>query len=237
MQWPSTKVVRRSLRTGLHPITVLAHELGAASRGTSTPRRLPPSRRPTLDRACRRRCLNSARRGPSRPRRGLSRLHAERRAQRLRRRCGPEHASTLARLRDALPADHDVRSALLCTYGLDPRFFEAEVLPALLPPSSRRRRRRLTGRYLHEERPDAVPPWKCSTTISTGDGPQLLLGYRQVALGGPAFHPKLLVAEYADRLRVVVASANLTRPGWTSLFELFVVDALRARPPTHGPSA
>jgi len=39
----------------------------------------------------------------------------------------------LGRLREALLPNTDVRSALLCTYGLDPRFFEAEILPALLP--------------------------------------------------------------------------------------------------------
>ena len=50
-------------------------------------------------------------------------------------------------------------------------------------------------------------------------------------LGGAAFHPKLLVAEYDDQIRVVVGSANLTRPGWTSLFELFVVEALERGEP------
>src|SRR5262249_9123889 len=44
--------------------------------------------------------------------------------------------------------------------------------------------------------------------------------------GRLAFHPKLLVLDYGEVVRVVVSSANLTRSGWTSALELFFFEDL-----------
>lgn len=135
----------------------------------------------------------------------------------------------LARLKEALRPSEDVRSAFLVTYGLDPRFFEAEVLPALLPTKlANDATAGSLSAYLHEaDQAAATAPIEVLYDHLTGEGPQLFNRYRQVVLGNRAFHPKLILAEYDDALRAVVASANLTRPGWTSLFELFVVDELQ----------
>jgi hypothetical protein len=142
-------------------------------------------------------------------------------------------ATPLSRLKDALVPEKDVHSAFLVTYGLDPRFFEAEVIPALVPTKlANDASAGSLSAYVHEaDQTAATTPVEVLYDHLTGEGPQLLLGYRQVSLGGAAFHPKLLVAEYDDLLRVIVASANLTRPGWTSLFELFVVEELRRGQP------
>jgi len=145
-------------------------------------------------------------------------------------------APPLARLREALLPDTDVLSALLCTYGLDPRFFEAEVLPALLPTRlfSDVSSGSLAGYLFEADEATAQTPVEVFYDhITDGEGGQLHLAYQRVDLGSRAFHPKLIVAEYEDRLRVIVSSANLTRPAWTSLFELFVVDDLVKGEP-HG---
>lgn len=141
----------------------------------------------------------------------------------------------LSRLRDSLLPDTDVRAALLCTYGLDPQFFEAEILPALLPTAlGTDASAGSLSAYLYEaDGATATSRIEVLYDHLVADGPQLFLGYRQIDLGGRAFHPKILIAEYEDRLRVVVASANLTRAGWTSLFELMFVDDLLPGVP-HG---
>ena len=41
----------------------------------------------------------------------------------------------LARIRDVFLPNREPRSALFCTYGFDARFFEEEILPAMLPNS------------------------------------------------------------------------------------------------------
>lgn len=137
-------------------------------------------------------------------------------------------ATPLARLKETLLPNQDVRSSFLVTYGLDARFFEAEVLPALVP--TKLGNDASTGSlsaYLHDaDQAAATTPIDVLYDHLLGDGPQLFQSYRQITLGGQAFHPKLVTAEYEDRLRVIVASANLTRPGWTSLFELFVAEDL-----------
>lgn len=141
----------------------------------------------------------------------------------------------LGRLREALLPNTDVRSALLCTYGLDPRFFEAEILPALLPTrlSSDANSGSISAYLFEADEALAQTPVDVYYDHIMGEGMQLKLAYQQVDLRPRAFHPKLLVAEYDDRLRVIVGSANLTRPAWTSLFELFVVEDLLEGQP-HG---
>src|SRR5688572_26566421 len=101
----------------------------------------------------------------------------------------------LSRLKETLVADQDVRSALLVTYGLDPRFFEAEVLPALVPGKLLADASAGSlGAYVHEaDQLVATTPIEVLYDHLTGEGPQLLCAYRQVNTG-QAFHPKLLVA-------------------------------------------
>jgi hypothetical protein len=60
----------------------------------------------------------------------------------------------------------------------------------------------------------------------TSDGPGLPYIAAPVDVKPRAFHPKLTLLEYEDRFRVIVSSANLTRPAWTNLLELFVVEDL-----------
>jgi hypothetical protein len=43
--------------------------------------------------------------------------------------------TAFARLRDVFLPGREPERAVFCTYGFDARFFEAEVLPAMLPES------------------------------------------------------------------------------------------------------
>lgn len=143
-------------------------------------------------------------------------------------------AVPLARLKDVLLPRQDVRSAWLTTYGLDAQFFEAEILPGLVP--TRLPHDAQTGSlsaYLHEaDQTTATVPVDVLYDHLTGESNKLFLNYRRVDLGNAAFHPKVLVAEYDDVLRVVVTSANLTRAGWTSQFEVFTMQDLRRNVPS-----
>src|SRR3954447_6851809 len=138
-------------------------------------------RRPRSDRRCR---------NISGPRRRLSWFHAERSAERLRG-LRPEVGlmPPFSRLREALVPDTDVRSALLCTYGLDAQFFEAEILPDLLPRAlATDATAGSLSAYLYEaDGATATSHIEVLYDHLTGDGPQLFLGYRQINLGGRAF--------------------------------------------------
>jgi hypothetical protein len=138
----------------------------------------------------------------------------------------------MARLRDSFLPE-DPRSALFCTYGLDARFFEAEILPATFPV-------RLTldresgSRAAYFAAADAAlqaAPVLVFFDHLTDDGPGLPYVAARVDVKPRAFQPKLMVLEYEDRFRVAVSSANLTRPAWTSLLELFIVEDLKPGEP------
>lgn len=133
----------------------------------------------------------------------------------------------LARLRDSF-LQEDPRSAVFCTYGFDARFFEAEILPAVFPV--RLRVDRESGsRAAYFAAADAAlqaAPVLVFFDHLNDDGPELPYVASRVDVQPRAFHPKLIVLEYEDRLRVIVSSANLTRPAWTNLLELFVVEDL-----------
>jgi len=133
-----------------------------------------------------------------------------------------------ARLREAFDPNRDAEAAFLCTFGLDAPFFESEILPALVPsglpldPQAGSR-----GAYLHAADEVLGPtPVEVLYDHMVSAGPQLLANYRRVVAGTGAFHPKLVLVDYGNRIRAVVSSANLTRPAWTSLFELLVVEDL-----------
>lgn len=133
-----------------------------------------------------------------------------------------------ARLREAFDPTKDAEAAFLCTFGLDAPFFESEILPALVPsglpldPQSGS-----GGAYLHAaDEVLGTTPVEVLYDHMVSAGPQLLVTYRRVVAGTGAFHPKLALVDYGNRMRAVVSSANLTRPAWTSLFELFVVEDL-----------
>jgi hypothetical protein len=137
-------------------------------------------------------------------------------------------SSPLARLRDSFVSGIDPRSALFCTYGFDAPFFEAEILAAVFP--ARLNLDRESGSragYLN-----AADTLMQSSPVLvffdhlTSDGPGLPYVAARVDVKPRAFHAKLMVLEYDDRFRVVVSSANLTRPAWTNLLELFVFEDL-----------
>lgn len=136
--------------------------------------------------------------------------------------------SALARLRDVFLRGEEPQRALFCTYGFDARFFEAEVLPAMLP----------NGLALDREAGSATAYLNAGDVALQrrdvfvfydhllGEGPELLYGAWPVDVLPRRFHAKLILLDYGDRVRVVVGSANLTRAAWTSLFELWVVEDL-----------
>lgn len=135
-------------------------------------------------------------------------------------------STPFSRLRDTFLDGRDPERALFCTFGLDAHFFEAEVLPALFP--NRLALDRQAGSavgYLN-----AADRALQGRTIAVfydhllGEGPQLPYLAQRVSVRPRAFHPKLALLDYGDKIRAVVSSANLTRAAWTELLELFVVE-------------
>lgn len=136
--------------------------------------------------------------------------------------------SRLARIKDVFLPEREPDAALFCTYGFDARFFEAEVLPAMFPLSLTVDRESGSEKaYLHAA--DVLLARKQVNIFYdhlAEEGPELDYSPRRVDTGNRAFHPKLIVLDYGDLVRVVVGSANLTRPAWTHLLELFRVEDL-----------
>lgn len=135
----------------------------------------------------------------------------------------------LARLRDVFVPNVDPERAYFCTYGFDPRFFEAELLPALLPNSvSVDREAGSESAYLNAadtalQRRDVGVFYD---HLAEGEGPELLYGSWPVDVRPGAFHAKLMLLDYGDTVRAVISSANLTAAAWTRNLELFVVEDL-----------
>jgi hypothetical protein len=136
-------------------------------------------------------------------------------------------STAFSRLREVFLDDREPQQALFCTYGLSAEFFEGEVLPALFP--ERLQLDRLAGSaagYLNAaDRTLQSVPVTVFYDHLLGDGNQLQYVADKVPVSG-AFHPKLMLLDYGDRLRAVVSSANLTRAAWTQLLELFLVEDL-----------
>jgi hypothetical protein len=134
----------------------------------------------------------------------------------------------LGRLWDLMLVGREPQAALFCTYGFDARFFEAEVLPALFPVSlTLDRESGSPAAYLNAA--DSALP---RTTVGVFydhllSGPELVYGSWRVDVAPRAFHPKLTLLDYGDVIRVAISSANLSRSGWSSQLELFVVEELR----------
>ena len=141
-------------------------------------------------------------------------------------------STSFSRLREVFLDDREPQQALFSTYGLDAEFFEAEVLPALFP--ERLQLDRLGGSavgYLNAaDRALQSVPVTVFYDHLLGDGNQLQYVPYRVPVRG-AFHPKLMLLDYGDRLRAVVSSANLTRAAWTQLLELFLVEELLPNEP------
>jgi hypothetical protein len=136
--------------------------------------------------------------------------------------------SGLARLRDLFRPDREPEEALFCTYGFDARFFESEILPAAFPISlSLDRDSGSEEAYLHSaDELLARRPVSVFYDHLADEGPELNYGARRFDVGGRAFHPKLIVLDYGEEIRVAIGSANLTRPAWTSLLEIFATETL-----------
>lgn len=134
--------------------------------------------------------------------------------------------TNLARLRDCFMQEREPERALFCTYGLEPTFFENEILPALFPDSlGSDRKSGSTSAYLNAadqltHRRDIVVLGDHTEAGKEFIYPTLLVK------GRSAFHPKLMLLDYGQHLRVIVSSANLTRSGWVHQLELFVYEDL-----------
>lgn len=140
----------------------------------------------------------------------------------------------LARLWDVFEPNVDPERAYFCTYGFDPRFFEAELLPALLPNSvSLDRAAGSESAYLNAadtalQRHDIGVFYD---HLFEGQGPELFYGSWPVDVRPRAFHAKLMLLDYGDFVRAVISSANLTAAAWTTNLELFLVEDLERGTP------
>jgi len=136
--------------------------------------------------------------------------------------------TAFARLRDVFLPGLEPERAVFCTYGFDARFFETEVLPAMLSESLALDREAGSSDGYLNAADVALQRRDVSVFYDhlLGDGPELLYGCWPVDMLPRRFHAKLILLDYGDRLRVVVGSANLTRAAWTSLLELWIVEDL-----------
>jgi hypothetical protein len=140
----------------------------------------------------------------------------------------------LARLRDVFVPNVDPVGAYFCTYGLDSRFFEAEVLPALFPNSmSLDRQAGTASGYLNaaDAALQRVDVGVFYDHLTDGEGPELIYASWPVDVRPRSFHAKLMLLDYGGFVRVVISSANLTPAAWTRSLELFVVEDLQRGTP------
>jgi hypothetical protein len=129
--------------------------------------------------------------------------------------------TSIARLKDVF-LDRAPERVLGCTYGFQPEFFEQEILPAMLPELTLDRGAGNVGSYLNAG--DEVLR-RCPILILCDhfdSGKELTYNLAVADAGQFAFHPKLLLLDYGELVRVVISSANLTRSGWSSALELFL---------------
>src|SRR4051794_3811851 len=109
-------------------------------------------------------------------------------------------ATGFTRMVELFDPDAEVQAACFCTYGLEAAFFETEVLPALLPRELPADRLSGSGAGYHHAADEALQRVPVDVFYDhLREGTELLAGYRQVNLGGAAFHPKLILVAYADR--------------------------------------
>lgn len=139
----------------------------------------------------------------------------------------------MAHLRGVLASDREPRHALFTTYGFDVRFFESELLPLVFPDSLRADRESGTPSSYLNAADTTMMRHQVEVFYDhlADEGPELVYDQWPVDARPGRFHPKLILLDYGDRVRAVIGSANLTRPAWTTLLELFVVEDL-----THGES-
>ena len=140
----------------------------------------------------------------------------------------------LARLRDVFLPNRDPQRAYFCTYGLDPKFFEGELLPALFPNSLALDREAGTASAYVNAADTAMQRHDVGVFYDhlAGDGQELQYGAWPVNVRPMAFHAKLMLLDYGDVVRAVISSANLTAAAWTRNLELFLVEDLQ-RGSTH----
>jgi hypothetical protein len=146
-------------------------------------------------------------------------------------------STPFSRIREVFLDDREPEQALFCTYGLDAEFFEAEILPAVFPQRlALDRQAGSAAGYLHAaDRTLQIVPVMVFYDHLIGEGNQLQYVAQRVGRVS-AFHAKLILLDYGDRLRAVVSSANLTRSAWTQLLELFVTeDILPGEPHAWAP--
>jgi hypothetical protein len=141
-------------------------------------------------------------------------------------------STSFSRLREVFRDDQEPLQALFCTYGLDTDFFEAEVLPQVFPQrlALDREAGSATGYLNAADRTLQSVPITVFYDHLVADGNQLQYLAQRVAVNG-AFHAKLILLDYGDHIRAVISSANITRPAWTQLLELFLVADIRTEAP------
>lgn len=114
---------------------------------------------------------------------------------------------------------HPLNAALFMTYGFDAQLFEHHVLPAVYKidvdyaENERRFRAQITENLLKHP----------VTVLVDGQGYEggKTLLYDLYNVKGCTFHPKCYLLLYAEYLRIIIASANLTKTGMCYNAEIF----------------
>lgn len=128
-------------------------------------------------------------------------------------------------LDDVLAADEPCLGAVFCTYTFDPAYFEEHVLRTLLrlqgDPDEDAARYHFEARTALQETPVA-----CIVDASVRRAGRRL-PYDLLLVRERTFHPKFILALYAEDARLMIGSGNLTRPGLAQNTELFFCRRLR----------
>jgi hypothetical protein len=121
--------------------------------------------------------------------------------------------------------------AVFCTFAFDPRFFEEQMLRVLLRLRSDPEEHAST---FHEEARRALQ--ECPVAVILDARVRQAgrrLPYDQLLVRSRVFHPKLVLALYAEHARVLIGSANLTRGGYDENLELVIARTLRYGEAAH----
>lgn len=133
-------------------------------------------------------------------------------------------------LDDLLVVEEPCLGAAFCTYAFDPRFFEEQMLRALLRLRSDPDEQ--AGMY-HEEARRALQEAPVAVLLDASvRQPGRRLPYDQLIVRSRIFHPKLVLALYESHARILIGSANLTRGGYDENVELVFARSLAYAEPS-----
>jgi hypothetical protein len=121
-------------------------------------------------------------------------------------------------------AEQPCLAAAFCSYTFDPAFFENQVLRVALRLNADPEEQ--PGAYLDEAQRalQQVPVAVTVDAAARGHGKRL--PYDLLLIRSRTFHPKLVLVVYETHARVVIGSANLTRPGYEENVELLFARSL-----------